>query len=119
MGARGEQCLGGPARSHTIAALELLFDFDSHQSQSGPKSVINVESFLRQRLEGWFVIVEIDLTHQPLEDSLGREAVAQTRIVGREFRLAIRPGLCSLAGTQNVGRSVTAELKPDVAILQI
>jgi hypothetical protein len=55
--------------------------------------VINVESFLRQRLEGGFVIVEIDLTHQPLEDPLGREAVAQTRIIGREFRLAVRAGL--------------------------
>jgi hypothetical protein len=33
------------------------------------------------------------LTQQLLEDPLGREAVAQTRIVGREFRLAIRAGL--------------------------
>ncbi|HEX3988139.1 MAG TPA: hypothetical protein VHZ30_01830 [Verrucomicrobiae bacterium] len=55
--------------------------------------MINVESLLRQRLHGGFVIVEIDLTHQPLEDPLGREAIAQTRIVGREFRLAIRAGL--------------------------
>jgi hypothetical protein len=55
--------------------------------------VIDVESFLHQRLDSGFVIVEIDLTRQPLEDPLGREAIAQTRIVGREFRLAIRAGL--------------------------
>jgi hypothetical protein len=73
--------------------MDLLFDFDSHHSQSGPKIVIDVESFFHQRLDGGFVIVEIDLTHQTLEDPLGREAVAQTRIVGREFRLTIRAGL--------------------------
>ena len=55
--------------------------------------MINVESFLHQRLDGGFVIVEIALPHEPLEDPLGREAVAQTRIVGREFRLAVRAGL--------------------------
>jgi hypothetical protein len=55
--------------------------------------LINIESFLRRRLDSGFVIVEIDLTHQSLEDPLGREAVAQTRIVGREFRLTIRAGL--------------------------
>jgi hypothetical protein len=55
--------------------------------------VINVEAFLHQRLDSGFVIAEIDLTHQSLADPLGREAVAQTRIVGREFRLSIRAGL--------------------------
>jgi len=40
-----------------------------------------------------FSIAEIELTQEPLEDALGREAIAQTRIVGREFRLVIRSGL--------------------------
>jgi hypothetical protein len=55
--------------------------------------VINIDSFLNQPLGGVFVIAEIELTHERLEDALGREAVAQTRIVGREFRLVIHSGL--------------------------
>jgi len=55
--------------------------------------VINTSSFLNQRLGGVFLIAEIELTGERLEDALGREAIAQTRIVGREFRLVIRSGL--------------------------
>jgi hypothetical protein len=44
-------------------------------------------------LPGGFVIAEIEFTPEPMVDALGREAVAQTRIVGREFRLLIRAGL--------------------------
>jgi hypothetical protein len=55
--------------------------------------VINTDSFLNKQLGGVFFIVEIELTHEPLEDALGREALAQTRIVGREFQLVIRSGL--------------------------
>jgi hypothetical protein len=58
--------------------------------------LINTQSFLNQRLGGAFFIAEIELTSEPLEDALGREAVAQTRIVGREFRLVIRSGLPDL-----------------------
>jgi hypothetical protein len=55
--------------------------------------VISTDSFLNHRLAGVFFIAEIELTGEPLEDALGREAIAQTRIVGREFRLVIRSGL--------------------------
>jgi hypothetical protein len=55
--------------------------------------VINIDSFLNQRLAGVFSIAEIELTHELLVDALGREAVAQTRILGRELRLVIRSGL--------------------------
>jgi len=55
--------------------------------------VININSFLNQRLAGAFSIAEIALTDDPLADALGREAVAQTRILGRELRLVIRSGL--------------------------
>ncbi|HTA29997.1 MAG TPA: hypothetical protein VK731_05910 [Candidatus Cybelea sp.] len=48
---------------------------------------------MNQKLDGGFFIAEIELTPEPLEDALGREAVAQTKIVGREFRLLIRAGL--------------------------
>jgi len=57
------------------------------------KVVININSFLNQRLAGAFSIAEIALTDDPLADALGREAVAQTRILGRELRLVIRSGL--------------------------
>ena len=55
--------------------------------------VINIDSFLNQRLAGVFSIAQIELTHEPLVDALGREAIAQTRILGRELRLIIRSGL--------------------------
>ena len=55
--------------------------------------MIDIDSFLNQRLGGVFFIAEIQLTQEPLEDALGREAVAQTRILGREFRVVIRSGL--------------------------
>jgi hypothetical protein len=55
--------------------------------------VINTDSFLNQRLAGVFSIAAIELTHEPLVDALGREAAAQTRILGRELRLVIRSGL--------------------------
>jgi hypothetical protein len=55
--------------------------------------MIDTDSFKNLRLLGGFVIVEIEFTPEPLVDALGREAIAQTRIVGREFRLLIRSGL--------------------------
>ena len=55
--------------------------------------MINTDSFLNQPLGGVFFITKIELTHEPLEDALGREAVAQTRILGRKFQLVIRSGL--------------------------
>jgi hypothetical protein len=55
--------------------------------------VIDPDSFLNRRLGGGFFISEIELTHEPLEDAIGREAVARTRILGREFRLVILSGL--------------------------
>jgi hypothetical protein len=55
--------------------------------------VINLASLLQKPLADSFRISEIDLTHKALEDALGRQAIAQTRIVGREFWLSIRAGL--------------------------
>jgi len=50
-------------------------------------------TFANVRLQGGFVITEIQFTHEPMVDALAREAVAQTKIVGRDFRLLIRAGL--------------------------
>jgi hypothetical protein len=55
--------------------------------------MINTDTFLNRPLGGVFFITEIDLTHEPLEDALGREAIAQTTIIGQRFRLVVRSGL--------------------------
>ncbi|PYJ86214.1 MAG: hypothetical protein DME22_06120 [Verrucomicrobia bacterium] len=55
--------------------------------------MIDAASFRNVRLRGGYVIAEIEFTREPLVDALGREAAAQTRIVGNEFRLMIRADL--------------------------
>ncbi len=55
--------------------------------------MIDIASFRNVRLQGGFSVAEIRFTHEPLTDALGREALAQTRIVGMEFRLLIRSSL--------------------------
>ncbi len=55
--------------------------------------VIDSREFLNVRLHGGFVIKEIEFTADPLVDALERDAIAQTRIIGREFRIQIRVGL--------------------------
>lgn len=55
--------------------------------------MIDVASFRNVKLHGGFSIAEIRLTPEPLVDALGREAAAQTRIIGGEFHLLIRSGL--------------------------
>jgi hypothetical protein len=55
--------------------------------------MIDLNGFINLRLLGGFVIVEIEFTPEPFTDALGRDAVAQTGIVGKEFRLLIRSDL--------------------------
>jgi hypothetical protein len=55
--------------------------------------MIDPASFKNVRLRGGFVITDIKFTDAPMVDALGREAVAQTRVVGRTFQLTIRAGL--------------------------
>ena len=55
--------------------------------------MIDARQFINFRLRGGFVIQQIEFTHEPMVDALEREAMAQTRIVGREFRMLIRAGL--------------------------
>ena len=54
---------------------------------------MEASDFSNLRLFGGFVLHEIELTPEPLEDALGREAVAQTRVVGQRFWLRVRSGL--------------------------
>jgi hypothetical protein len=56
-------------------------------------AVIDHRQFIGFRLHGGFIIKEIAFTNEPMVDALDREAIAQTRIVGREFRLLIGGGL--------------------------
>jgi hypothetical protein len=55
--------------------------------------MIDPASFKHARLQAGFVIASIEVTHQPLVDALGREAIAQMRIVGKQLHLLIRAGL--------------------------
>lgn len=55
--------------------------------------MIDPASFKNFRLHGGFVIADLQFTDAPMLDALEREAVAQTRIIGREFRLLIQGGL--------------------------
>ena len=55
--------------------------------------MIDLITFYGVRLPGGFIISAVHLTQEPLEDALGREAVAQTIVRGREFHITIRHGL--------------------------
>ena len=48
-------------------------------------SVIDIWQFKNLRLHGGFLIKDIGLTDEPIMDAIGREAVAQTSGIAREF----------------------------------
>jgi hypothetical protein len=52
--------------------------------------MIDPSTFKNVRLHGGFVIADLQFTAAPMLDALDREAVAQTRVIGREFRLLIQ-----------------------------
>jgi len=56
----------------------------------GITEVIDLIQFKNLRLHGGFVIKDIVLTDVPIVDAIGREAIAQTSAIVREFRLLIR-----------------------------
>ena len=55
--------------------------------------VIDIGQFRSLRLHGGFTILKIELTDTPIVDAIGREAIAQTSAIARDFRLLIRAGL--------------------------
>ena len=55
--------------------------------------MIDIRQFKNLRLHGGFIVKDIELTNAPIVDAIGREAVAQTSGIAREFRLLIRAGL--------------------------
>jgi hypothetical protein len=57
------------------------------------KQMIDLSVFQNLRLPGGFTIVSLETSNEAITDAIGREAVARTRIIGREFDLLIRAGL--------------------------
>jgi hypothetical protein len=55
--------------------------------------VIDIGQFKNSQLHGGFTIREIALTQSSIVDAIGREAVAQTSAIARDFHLLIRAGL--------------------------
>lgn len=55
--------------------------------------MIDLSAFQNLELRGGFRIVRVEIANEPLVDAIGREAVARTRINGRNFDLLIRAGL--------------------------
>ena len=54
--------------------------------------MIDLSSFANRRVRGEFVIRTVELSHAPLRDALGRDAVAKTRVIGRELHITLRSG---------------------------
>lgn len=55
--------------------------------------MIDPSTFENVLLRGGFMLVRVEFTADPLLDALGREAIARTRIVRRNFEIVIRSGL--------------------------
>lgn len=55
--------------------------------------MMDVKRLVGVKLCGGFRIAAIEVSAEPLTDAIGRDAVAQTTISGREFRILIQPGL--------------------------
>ena len=55
--------------------------------------MIDLGQFRNFNLHGGFIIREIELTDKPIVDAIGREAIAQTSGIERDFRLLVRSGL--------------------------
>ena len=55
--------------------------------------MIDPRIFQNLRLVGGFTVVHVENAKQPLIDALGREAIARTAIIGRDFYITIRSGL--------------------------
>jgi len=55
--------------------------------------MIDLSVFHNLRLPGGCTIVHFEITHEPLVDAIGREAIARTTIIGHEFNIMIRSGL--------------------------
>ena len=55
--------------------------------------MIDLGAFQNLQVRGGFTIVRLEITDDLLVDPIGRDAIARTRIIGRELDLLIRAGL--------------------------
>jgi hypothetical protein len=55
--------------------------------------MIDLSECQNLRLRGDFTIVRLEITNESITDAIGREAVARTRIISRNFDILIRAGL--------------------------
>ena len=55
--------------------------------------MIDLASYTDVQLWSGFIITEVQLTREPIVDALGREAIAQTRCIGKNLRPFIRFGM--------------------------
>jgi hypothetical protein len=85
--------------------------------------MIDPAPFRNHRLPGGFVIAALEFTREPMLDALEREAVAQTRITGREFRLLLRADLSRRELSVSLYHEIleaasVASLHPPVSVLE-
>lgn len=84
--------------------------------------MIEARHFVGQRLHGGFIIERISFTATPLRDALEREALAQTTIIGKQFRILIQAGMsdAELSATlyhEILEAAALAALNPPEAIM--
>jgi hypothetical protein len=85
--------------------------------------MLNPSKFIGLRLPGGFVIEDLRFTQEPMVDAIGREATAQTRIVGRSFFLLLRGGMDSREGSVSLYHEVLEAAavacdKPPAAVIE-
>ena len=84
-------------KSATIAAVtgkeDCVFLYPANERIPNPFQLIDLSSFKNLQLRGGFRIVRLEITSDPLIDAIGRQAIARTTIIGREFNIMIRGGL--------------------------
>jgi len=57
--------------------------------------MLRPETLVGLRLRGGFLIAQIEFSDRPLRDALGRDAAAQTTIIGHRFFLRLRDNLAA------------------------
>ena len=55
--------------------------------------MIDPATFRDLRLQGGFIITDVEFSGEPLVDALNREALAQTRINGNRFHIQLQAGM--------------------------
>ena len=54
---------------------------------------MDLTQFDQLELLGGFLILHVEISDEPLIDAIGREALARTSIIGREFEITLCPSL--------------------------